>query len=48
MEKWSVGCNASHVVTEGASIQRYLGYSCNFVTVSVYLCLLFEYYYSGA
>ncbi|KAI9118356.1 hypothetical protein K1719_010688 [Acacia pycnantha] len=32
MEQWFVGCNASHVVTEGASIQRYLGYSSNFVT----------------
>ncbi|XP_054818856.1 uncharacterized protein LOC129318227 isoform X3 [Prosopis cineraria] len=32
MERWFVGCNASHVVTEGTSIQRYLGYSSNFIT----------------
>ncbi|XP_028777368.1 uncharacterized protein LOC114734045 isoform X2 [Neltuma alba] len=31
-EQWFAGCNSSHVVTEGASIQRYLGYSSNFVT----------------
>ncbi|KAK7351321.1 hypothetical protein VNO77_10676 [Canavalia gladiata] len=32
VEQWFVGCNVSHVVTEGASIQRYLGYSSNLVT----------------
>lgn len=30
--KWFVGCNVSHVVTEGTSIQRYLGYSSNLIT----------------
>lgn len=34
MEQWFVGCNVSHVVTEGTSIQRYLGYSNNLITVS--------------
>nr|AFK35091.1 unknown [Lotus japonicus] len=32
VEQWFVGCNVSHVVTEGTSIQRYLGYSSNLVT----------------
>ncbi|KAF7817339.1 DNA topoisomerase 2-binding protein 1 [Senna tora] len=32
VEQWFVGCNASHVVTEGTSIQKYLGYSSNFIT----------------
>ncbi|KAG2675535.1 hypothetical protein I3760_12G008200 [Carya illinoinensis] len=27
VEKWFAGCNASHVVCEGTSVQRYLGYS---------------------
>ncbi|XP_073224540.1 uncharacterized protein [Cicer arietinum] len=31
-EQWFVGCNVSHVVTEGTSIQRYLGYSSNLIT----------------
>ena len=34
MEQWFVGCNVSHVVTEGTSIQRYLGYSSYLITVS--------------
>ncbi|KAL9313196.1 hypothetical protein ACSQ67_018648 [Phaseolus vulgaris] len=32
VEQWFVGCNVSHVVTEGTSIQRYLGYSNNLIT----------------
>ncbi|KAI4316450.1 hypothetical protein L6164_024428 [Bauhinia variegata] len=32
VERWSVGCNVSHVVTEGTSIRRYLGYSSNLIT----------------
>ncbi|XP_027354891.1 uncharacterized protein LOC113864883 isoform X3 [Abrus precatorius] len=32
VEQWFVGCNVSHIVTEGTSIQRYLGYSSNLVT----------------
>ncbi|RDX87626.1 DNA topoisomerase 2-binding protein 1, partial [Mucuna pruriens] len=32
VEQWFVGCNVSHVVTEGTSIQRYLGYSSNLIT----------------
>ncbi|XP_040996821.1 uncharacterized protein LOC121242885 [Juglans microcarpa x Juglans regia] len=32
VEKWFAGCNASHVVCEGTSVQRYLGYSNNLVT----------------
>lgn len=31
-DQWFVGCNVSHVVTEGTSIQRYLGYSSNLIT----------------
>lgn len=34
MEQWFVGCNVSHVVTEGTSVQRYLGFSSNLITVS--------------
>ncbi|XP_057985797.1 uncharacterized protein LOC110662256 isoform X2 [Hevea brasiliensis] len=32
LDRWFVGCSASHVVCEGASIQRYLGHSNNLVT----------------
>ncbi|KAH1244661.1 DNA topoisomerase 2-binding protein 1 [Glycine max] len=32
VEQWFVGCSVSHVVTEGTSIQRYLGYSSNLIT----------------
>ncbi|OIV96438.1 hypothetical protein TanjilG_09865 [Lupinus angustifolius] len=32
VEQWFVGCNVSHVVTEGTSIQKYLGYSSNLIT----------------
>ncbi|XP_038700845.1 uncharacterized protein LOC119997735 isoform X2 [Tripterygium wilfordii] len=32
VDQWFVGCSASHVVCEGASIQRYLGHSNNLVT----------------
>lgn len=32
VEQWFVGCNVSHVVTEGTSIQRYIGYSSNLIT----------------
>ncbi|XP_047170046.1 uncharacterized protein LOC124838482 isoform X2 [Vigna umbellata] len=32
VEQWFVGCNVSHVVTEGTSIQRYLGYCNNLIT----------------
>ncbi|XP_061374956.1 uncharacterized protein LOC133317143 [Gastrolobium bilobum] len=32
VEQWFVGCNVSHVVTEGTSIQRYLGYTSNLIT----------------
>ncbi|KAF5743146.1 putative topbp1 [Tripterygium wilfordii] len=32
VDQWFVGCSASHVVCEGASIQRYLGHSSNLVT----------------
>ena len=32
VEQWFVGCNVSHVVTKGTSIQRYLGYSSNLIT----------------
>ncbi|KAG5065440.1 hypothetical protein AAZX31_04G056200 [Glycine max] len=32
VEQWFVGCNVSHVVTEGTSIQRYLGYSSYLIT----------------
>ncbi|KAK7281883.1 hypothetical protein RIF29_10231 [Crotalaria pallida] len=31
-EQWFFGCNVSHVVTEGTSIQRYIGYSSNLIT----------------
>ncbi|KAL1337691.1 hypothetical protein AAHE18_10G157000 [Arachis hypogaea] len=31
-ERWFVGCNVSHVVTEGTFVQRYLGYSSNLIT----------------
>jgi hypothetical protein len=47
VEQWFVGCNVSHVVTEGTSIQRYLGYSSNLITVSASIlklnvCLIIE------
>lgn len=32
LNKWFVGCNASHVVCEGASVQKYIGHSSNLVT----------------
>lgn len=35
LDQWFVGCSASHVICEGAAIQRYLGHSNNLVTVSV-------------
>lgn len=33
VDKWFIGCNASHVVCEGTSMTRYLGHSENLVTV---------------
>lgn len=32
LDQWFVGCNATHVVCEGSSIQKYLGHSSNVVT----------------
>ncbi|XP_058001852.1 uncharacterized protein LOC110654728 isoform X2 [Hevea brasiliensis] len=32
LDRWFVGCSASHVVCEGASVKRYLGHSNNLVT----------------
>ncbi|KAK6158795.1 hypothetical protein DH2020_006109 [Rehmannia glutinosa] len=32
VDQWFVGCNVTHVVCEGPSIQRYLGHSSNLVT----------------
>ncbi|KAI9192159.1 hypothetical protein LWI28_019009 [Acer negundo] len=32
VDRWFVGCSASHVVCEGTSVQRYLGHSNNLVT----------------
>ncbi|CAK7352742.1 unnamed protein product [Dovyalis caffra] len=32
LDQWFVGCSATHVVCEGASIQKYLGHSSNLVT----------------
>ncbi|OIT36533.1 hypothetical protein A4A49_29652 [Nicotiana attenuata] len=32
VDRWFVGCGASHVVCEGNSIQKYLGHSSNIVT----------------
>ncbi|EXB74916.1 hypothetical protein L484_018625 [Morus notabilis] len=32
VDKWFVGCHASHVVCEGSSIRRYLGHTSNLVT----------------
>ena len=34
VDRWFVGCSASHVVCEGNSIHRYIGHSNNIVTVS--------------
>ncbi|KAL5131230.1 hypothetical protein HKD37_12G034150 [Glycine soja] len=34
VEQWFVGCSISHVVIERTSIQRYLGYSSNLITVA--------------
>ncbi|MED6203663.1 hypothetical protein PIB30_001359 [Stylosanthes scabra] len=31
-ERWFVGCNVSHVVTEGTFVQKYLGHSSNLIT----------------
>ncbi|KAK7266298.1 hypothetical protein RIF29_18941 [Crotalaria pallida] len=33
VEQWLVDCNVSLVATKGTSIQRYLGYSSNLITV---------------
>ncbi|XP_065850565.1 uncharacterized protein [Euphorbia lathyris] len=32
VDRWFVGCNASHVVCEGGSVKRYFGHSNNLVT----------------
>ncbi|KAL8521866.1 hypothetical protein ACS0TY_012140 [Phlomoides rotata] len=32
LNRWFVGCNATHVVCEGPSMQKYLGHSSNLVT----------------
>ncbi|KAK4789770.1 hypothetical protein SAY86_017074 [Trapa natans] len=32
VDKWFIGCNASHVVCEGTSVTKYLGHSENLVT----------------
>ncbi|GLT25651.1 hypothetical protein SLA2020_007690 [Shorea laevis] len=32
LDRWFVGCNASHVVCEGTSVHRYIGHSNNLVT----------------
>ncbi|XP_012077172.1 uncharacterized protein LOC105638063 isoform X2 [Jatropha curcas] len=32
LDRWFVGCGASYIVCEGASVQRYLGHSNNLVT----------------
>lgn len=37
VDHWFIGCNASHVVCEGSSVQRYLGHTNNVVTVSASL-----------
>lgn len=38
IDSWFIGCNASLVVCEGASIQRYLGHANTIVSVSSSLC----------
>ncbi|CAL5434688.1 unnamed protein product [Camellia sinensis] len=35
LNKWFVGCNASHVVCEGASVQKYIGHSSNLVSTDL-------------
>lgn len=32
VDHWFIGCNATHVVCEGASVQKYIGYATNLVT----------------
>ncbi|GLJ11043.1 hypothetical protein SUGI_0141190 [Cryptomeria japonica] len=32
VDRWFIGCNATHVVCEGPSFQRYVGYTTNLVT----------------
>ncbi|XP_058218209.1 uncharacterized protein LOC131329151 isoform X2 [Rhododendron vialii] len=32
VDQWFVGCNVSHVVCEGPSVQKYIGHSCNLVS----------------
>ncbi|KAH9309138.1 hypothetical protein KI387_037049, partial [Taxus chinensis] len=32
VDRWFIGCNATHVVCEGPSFQRYIGYTTNLVT----------------
>lgn len=34
VDQWFIDCNVSHVVCEGASVQKYIGHSCNLVSVS--------------
>lgn len=38
INSWFIGCNASLVICEGASVQRYLGHANTIVSVSSYLC----------
>ena len=45
LEHWFIGCPATYVVCEDASIKRYVGHSDNIVTVSnatCYPCICFE------
>lgn len=37
VDQWFVGCDVSHVVCEGPSVQKYIGHSCNLVSVSATL-----------
>ncbi|KAE9445957.1 hypothetical protein C3L33_22144, partial [Rhododendron williamsianum] len=32
VDQWFVGCDVSHVVCEGPSVQKYIGHSCNLVS----------------
>ncbi|KAF7140314.1 hypothetical protein RHSIM_Rhsim06G0092200 [Rhododendron simsii] len=32
VDEWFVGCDVSHVVCEGPSVQKYIGHSCNLVS----------------
>jgi hypothetical protein len=48
LEHWFIGCPATYVVCEDASIKRYVGHSDNIVTVSDATFLSLQNFFLGA